>query len=97
MARKKLGFGGRKKTRTVAKKKKGRSARPARRFPERDKPDWHGPIVSYREVELLRKFLTSSCKVMSRKRAGTSAREQAAIQAAIKRARYLALVPYTGT
>ena len=52
--------------------------------------------MTYREVELLRKFMTSSCKVMSRKRAGTNAREQAAVQAAIKHARYLALVPYAG-
>jgi small subunit ribosomal protein S18 len=81
----------------LAKKKKPRTVRAARRFPERARDDWHGPILSYREVELLRKFLTSSCKVMSRKRAGTSAREQAAVQAAVKRARYLALVPYTGT
>ncbi len=76
-------------------KKMGRG-RSSGRFPERGTRDWHGPLISYREVELLRKFMTSSCKIMSRKRAGTSAREQAAIQAAVKRARYLALVPYSG-
>jgi len=54
-------------------------------------------LVSYREVDLLRKFLSSSSKIMSRKRSGTSAKEQAAIRTAIKQARFLALVPYSGT
>lgn len=69
----------------------------SRRFPERGGPDWVGPIVDYKEVELLRKFLTSSSKLMSRKRAGTNAQEQNALKAAIKHARFLALVPYSGT
>jgi len=66
------------------------------RFPERGGFDWEGPLVDYKEVELLRKFLTSSNKMMSRKRAGTSAREQRALQLAVKRARFIGLVPYTG-
>ncbi len=67
------------------------------RFPDRGGKDWKGPLVDYKEVELLRKFLTASSKVMSRKRAGTNAREQRALAQAIKRARFLALLPYTGT
>ena len=66
-------------------KKNGNPYHTTQRFPERAQASWVGPLVDYKEVELLRKFLTSSCKVMSRKRAGTSAREQAAVQAAIKR------------
>ena len=67
------------------------------RFPERDKTKgWVGPIVDYKEVDLLRKFLTNSSKTMSRKRAGTSAAEQRSIKKAIKRARYMALLPYKG-
>lgn len=53
--------------------------------------------IDYKELDLLRKFLTTSSKLMSRKRAGTSAQEQEALKRAIKRARYLALLPYTGT
>jgi ribosomal protein S18 len=68
----------------------------SRRFPDRGGSDWVGPLIDYKEVELLRKFLTTSSKLMSRKRAGTSAQEQKALKQAIKRARYLALVPYTG-
>ncbi len=78
-------------------KKKRRIARGARRFPERAGKDWQGPLVLYREVELLRKFLTPSSKVMSRKRAGTNHQEQAAVQTAVKHARFLALIPYSGT
>ncbi len=67
-----------------------------RRFPERGNADWKGPIIDYKEVELLRKFLTASSKMMSRKRAGTSSTEQRDVRRAIKRARFLALLPYVG-
>ena len=67
-----------------------------RRFPERGGADWKGPIIDYKEVELLRKFLTASSKMMSRKRAGTTATEQRDVRRAIKRARFLALLPYVG-
>ena len=50
-----------------------------------------------KEVELLRKFLTSSSKLMSRKRAGTTTQEQKALKMALKRARFMALLPYQGT
>ena len=78
-------------------KKPSTSYHTARRFPERRQKDWVGPIVDYKEVDLLRKFLTSSSKLMSRKRAGTSAKEQRALKRAVKQARFLALLPYTAT
>lgn len=59
--------------------------------------NWTGPLVDYKEVDILRKFLTSSHKLMSRKRAGTTSQQQKALKIAVKRARFLALVPYTGT
>jgi small subunit ribosomal protein S18 len=67
------------------------------RFPERNRADWVGPMVDYKDVELLRKFLTSSSKLMSRRRAGTNSQEQRAMKLAVKRARFMALVPYAGT
>ena len=76
--------------------KKRRSARGKSRFPSRAGKDWKGPIMDYKEVDLLRKFLTASSKMMSRKRAGTSAREQRDIRRAIKRARFMALLPFAG-
>ncbi|MEE9296319.1 MAG: 30S ribosomal protein S18 [Phycisphaerae bacterium] len=78
-------------------RKRGRFFHTSQRFPERAKKEWEGPLVDYKEIELLRKFLTTSAKVMSRKRAGTSAQEQRALQVAIKRARHMALLPYTSS
>jgi small subunit ribosomal protein S18 len=77
--------------------RKSRGSANKSRFPHRRGEDWVGPIVDYKEVDLLRKFLTASSKMMSRKRAGTSAAEQRALRTAIKRARFLALLPFTGT
>ena len=77
--------------------KKRRVLKNKRRFNDRGGKDWKGPIVDYKEVDLLRKFLTASSKMMSRKRAGTNAPEQRDIRRAIKRARFLALLPFTGT
>ena len=74
----------------------GRQFRSRERFPDRGGAGWAGPIVDYKEIELLRKFLTASSKLMSRKRAGTSAQEQTALRRAVKRARFLALLPYRG-
>jgi small subunit ribosomal protein S18 len=81
----------------ATRQKKPRGQEGKCRFPERGGKEWKGSIVDYKEVELLRKFLTASSKMMSRKRAGTSAREQRDLRRAIKRARFLALLPFTGT
>ena len=54
-------------------------------------------MVDYKEVDLLRKFMTTSAKMMTRKRAGTSSQEQRALKEAIKQARFMALLPYTST
>lgn len=59
--------------------------------------DWQGPVIDYKDIDILRRFLTTSHKLMSRKRSGTTAQQQKAVKIAVKRARYLALVPYSGT
>ena len=79
------------------KKKNSNAFHTTRRFPERGNAGWVGPIVDYKEVEVLRKFLTSSSKLMSRRRAGTNAQEQKALRTALKQCRFLALLPYHGT
>lgn len=76
---------------------KRRGPQSKKRFNDRGGPDWKGPVVDYKEVELLRKLMTASSKMMSRKRAGTSASEQRDVRRAIKRARFMALLPFTGT
>jgi len=70
--------------------------RASKRFPDRGGDEWVGRLVDYKELELLRKFMTTSSKLMSRKRAGTNTQEQRALKLAVKHARFLALIPYTG-
>jgi small subunit ribosomal protein S18 len=47
-------------------------------------------------VATLKKFITSQGKLMSRKRTGLSASTQKALARAVKRARFMALLPYVG-
>ena len=51
--------------------------------------------IDYRTVDDLRRLMTPNGKIYSRKRLGVSAHEQRMIAQAIKRARYMALLPYT--
>jgi small subunit ribosomal protein S18 len=52
-------------------------------------------FVDYRSVEDLRRLMTPNGKIYSRKRTGLSAQQQAQVAQAIKRARFMALLPYT--
>lgn len=52
--------------------------------------------IDYKDINLLSKLTTSQGKLFSRKRAGTSAGCQRALSKAVKRARYMALMPYAG-
>ncbi|MFO0893939.1 MAG: 30S ribosomal protein S18 [Phycisphaerales bacterium] len=51
--------------------------------------------VDYKSVDELRRMMTPNGKIYSRKRLQLSAREQKAVAQAIKRARFMALLPYT--
>jgi small subunit ribosomal protein S18 len=51
--------------------------------------------IDYKDVNLLGRYLTDRAKILPRRRTGNCARHQRALAAAIKRARYLALLPYT--
>lgn len=50
--------------------------------------------VDYKDVETLKKFLTTHARIQSRKRSGVSSKLQREISLAIKRARFLGLLPY---
>jgi small subunit ribosomal protein S18 len=50
--------------------------------------------IDYKDTESLRKVMSGNGKILSRKRTGASAMEQRMIAKAVKRARYLALMPY---
>ena len=51
--------------------------------------------IDYKSVDDLRRLMTPNGKIYTRKRLGASAREQRRVAQAIKRARYMALLPYT--
>ena len=50
--------------------------------------------IDYKDVELLKRFISPSGKITSRRATGTSAKYQRMLAVAIKRARYMALLPY---
>jgi small subunit ribosomal protein S18 len=50
--------------------------------------------IDYKDTESLRKLVSGNGKILSRKRTGASAMEQRMICRAVKRARYLGLLPY---
>ena len=51
--------------------------------------------VDYKDIGLLKKFITENGKIVPSRITGTTARYQRMLSAAIKRARFLALLPYT--
>lgn len=51
-------------------------------------------FIDYKDVSRLSKFLTDRAKIVTRRSAGTCARHQRELAAALKRARYMALLPY---
>jgi small subunit ribosomal protein S18 len=51
--------------------------------------------VDYKDVKLLQQFTPERSKILPRRISGTCARHQRLLQAAIKRARHIALLPFT--
>lgn len=52
-------------------------------------------FVDYKDVETLRRMMTPNGKIHGRKRNGTNARQQRMVAAAVKRARFIGLLPFT--
>ena len=50
--------------------------------------------IDYKNVNLLRKFISSYSKIVSRKRSGVCSFHQRKLSNAIKRARIMALLPF---
>ena len=50
--------------------------------------------IDYKDVQTLQKLTTTRGKMLSRKRSGNCAKHQRAAARALKRARFLALMPY---
>ena len=51
--------------------------------------------MDYKDVDTLRRFVSDNGKIIPRRVTGTSAKFQRMLCTAIKRARYMALLPYT--
>ena len=50
--------------------------------------------VDYKDTELLKKFLNPHARILSKKRSGVSSEYQKKLSVAVKRARYMGLLPY---
>jgi small subunit ribosomal protein S18 len=51
-------------------------------------------VIDYKDEKLLSRFISERGKILPRRLSGVSARHQRQLSVAIKRARYLALLPY---
>ena len=50
--------------------------------------------VDYKDTEILEKFLNPHGRIISRKRTGVTAKNQRKLSLAVKRARFMALLPF---
>jgi small subunit ribosomal protein S18 len=51
--------------------------------------------IDYKDLNLLKQYLSETGKIVPSRITGTNARYQRQLSTAIKRARYLALIPFT--
>lgn len=63
-------------------------------FQSKNKVSTKGVTIDYKDVTLLKNYVTETGKIIASRVTGTSALKQREIVQAIKRARYLALLPY---
>lgn len=63
-------------------------------FRKRLSPIKPGEPIDYKDVELLRKFITERGKILPRRITGLTAQQQRNLTQAIKRARLVALLPF---
>jgi small subunit ribosomal protein S18 len=52
--------------------------------------------VDYKDIDLLKKLINRHGRIVVRRKTGCSAVSQRAVTKAIKRARFMALLPYVG-
>lgn len=51
--------------------------------------------IDYKQAEALKRYITEGGKIRGRRQTGTCARHQRMLARAVKRARHIALLPYT--
>lgn len=54
-------------------------------------------VIDYKDIRSLKNLVTERGKIIPRRIFGTCAKHQRQLNEAVKRARHLALLPYTGT
>lgn len=54
------------------------------------------PVIDYKDIAYLGKFLTPQAKLLGRTRTGFCTQCQRQLKLAVKRARHLALLPFVG-
>ncbi|HSR19886.1 MAG TPA: 30S ribosomal protein S18 [Anaerolineales bacterium] len=52
--------------------------------------------IDYKKADMLRRFIADDGKIRPRRQTGTCARHQRVLAGAIKRARHIALLPFSG-
>lgn len=52
--------------------------------------------IDYKDVAKLKRYITEKGKIVPRRQTGTCAKHQRELTTAIKRARFMALLPYVG-
>lgn len=52
--------------------------------------------IDYKDIDLLRQFVTDRGKIRPRRQTGTCTKHQRQVALAIKRARHIALLPFAG-
>jgi len=63
-------------------------------FKKRLSPIKPGDPIDYKDVELLKKFITERGKILARRLTGLTAQQQRDLTNAVKRARIMALLPF---
>jgi small subunit ribosomal protein S18 len=51
-------------------------------------------LIDYKDIEILKKFLNPHARMIARRRTGVCAKHQRQLASAIKRARFMGLIPY---
>ncbi len=54
----------------------------------------HIRFIDYKDTEILKKFINPYGRLISRKRTGVSAKSQRQLAVAVKRSRFMGLLPY---
>jgi len=54
------------------------------------------PVIDYKDITYLSKFVTPQAQILSRKRTGFCSQCQRELKKAIKQARHMALMPFVG-